>query len=117
MTQTCIWHLCTTPLSGRRTKFCSTNCKNKYYVNRRRKTLKEKAVSYKGGKCEQCGYSRCIAALEFHHTNGEKDFGISAKGITRSWAKVQEELDKCICLCSNCHRELHHSGEVFPEFE
>ena len=24
-------------------------------------------VEYKGGKCEQCGYNKCIEALEFHH--------------------------------------------------
>jgi len=66
------------------------------------------AVEYKGGKCEICGYDRCIEALEFHHKNtSSKDFGISAKGYTRSWKKVMEELDKCVIVCANCHRELH----------
>jgi len=66
------------------------------------------AVEYKGGKCEICGYDRCIEALEFHHKSiSSKDFGISAKGYTRSWKKVMEELDKCIIVCANCHRELH----------
>ena len=66
------------------------------------------AVEYKGGKCEICGYGRCIEALEFHHKNASsKDFGISEKGYTRSWKKVMEELDKCIMVCANCHRELH----------
>lgn len=66
------------------------------------------AVTYKGGKCERCGYDRCIDALEFHHIDPvQKDFTISAKGYTRSWNKVKAELDKCIMLCANCHRELH----------
>ena len=66
------------------------------------------AVDYKGSHCELCGYSRCIEALEFHHTDSSgKDFSISEKGYTRSWGKVQEELDKCMLLCANCHRELH----------
>lgn len=66
------------------------------------------AVEYKGGQCEACGYNRCIEALEFHHTNfSQKDFSISNKGYTRSWAKVKEELDKCKLLCANCHREIH----------
>lgn len=66
------------------------------------------AVEYKGDKCSVCGYDRCADALEFHHLDpSKKDFGISSKGYTRSWDKVKEELDKCILVCSNCHREIH----------
>jgi len=77
-------------------------------VVKRRKGLKQKAVDYKGGKCEICGYDKCITALQFHHLDPtQKDFGVSAKGITRSWKKLQPELDKCILVCSNCHSEIH----------
>ena len=66
------------------------------------------AIEYKGGKCEQCGYYRCLEALEFHHADPtKKDFNISSRGYTRSWKRVQEELDKCVMLCANCHRETH----------
>jgi 5-methylcytosine-specific restriction endonuclease McrA len=75
-------------------------------VKKRRKRLKEMAVQYKGGKCGICGYNKCIEALEFHHLKG-KDFGLSSRGITRSWRKVKNEIDKCILLCANCHREIH----------
>lgn len=75
----------------------------------RRKKIKLMAVEYKGGKCEQCGYDRCIGALEFHHLDpAEKDFSIGGKGYTRSWEVTKEELDKCIMVCANCHRELHN---------
>jgi len=81
---------------------------NSEAVQRRRYKLKENAVKYKGGKCEICGYDKCIDALEFHHLNPEeKDFGISSSGYTLSWDKVKTELDKCIMVCSNCHREIH----------
>lgn len=77
-------------------------------VQKRRNIIKELAVEYKGGKCEVCGYNKCVAAMDFHHQDSlQKDFGISAKGITRSWEKTKIELDKCILLCSNCHRETH----------
>jgi hypothetical protein len=77
-------------------------------VQKRRKELRLKAVAYKGGMCQICGYDRCIEALEFHHLDSSrKDFGISSKGYTRSWSKVQEELEKCLLLCANCHREIH----------
>ncbi len=77
-------------------------------VVKRRKLLRYKSIKYKGGKCIICGYSKCGQALEFHHVDETiKDFGISAKGYTRSWEKVKKELDKCILVCANCHREIH----------
>ena len=77
-------------------------------VRKRRHRIRRKAIEYKGGKCTVCGYDTCIEALEFHHFgSSEKDFGLSEKGYTRSWKRVKEELDKCILLCANCHREVH----------
>lgn len=77
-------------------------------VQLRRDRIKEMAVEYKGGCCEICGYDKHIGALEFHHKDpNEKDFGISHKGYTRAWKKVKIELDKCVMLCANCHREVH----------
>lgn len=76
-------------------------------VVRKRKKLKDDSLAYKGGKCQFCGYNRCNKALEFHHTDPkEKDFTLG-DGNTRSFEKVKIELDKCILLCSNCHREEH----------
>lgn len=80
----------------------------KQAVIRRRKKIKLMAVEYKGGKCELCGYSKDISALEFHHTDpSQKDFNVGYKGNTRSWIKVRQEIDKCILVCANCHREIH----------
>lgn len=77
-------------------------------VSRKRKNLKKDLVEYKGGKCEKCGYDKCVAAMDFHHLNPkEKDFAISKNGHTKSWAKLKKEADKCILVCANCHRELH----------
>ena len=77
-------------------------------VHARRKKVRQMAVDYKGGRCETCGYNRCIDALEFHHNDlSKKNFGISEKGYTRSWKEVMKELDNCILICANCHRELH----------
>jgi 5-methylcytosine-specific restriction endonuclease McrA len=64
-------------------------------------------IEYKGGKCEKCGYDKYDGALEFHHLDpSKKDFAISKKKA-RYIDKLKPELDKCILLCSNCHRELH----------
>lgn len=77
-------------------------------VQKRRDKIKELAIQYKGGKCCICGYNKYQGALEFHHLDPtKKDFAIGSKGYTRSWSLVKEELDKCILVCANCHREIH----------
>ena len=78
-------------------------------VAERRRVMKLKCVEYKGGKCSICGYDKCVAAMVFHHIDpSNKDFGISAKGLCRSFDKLKIELDKCILLCANCHAEKHN---------
>lgn len=77
-------------------------------VTKRRRKLKEMSIAYKGGECNNCGYDRSIAALEFHHRDpAEKDFAIGGAGTTRSFEAIKVELDKCDLLCANCHREEH----------
>jgi 5-methylcytosine-specific restriction endonuclease McrA len=59
--------------------------------------------------CQKCGYNKCSAALDFHHVDpNDKEFPI-AKMWSYGWGKdrVSRELEKCIVLCANCHRELH----------
>lgn len=76
-------------------------------LEKRRKSVKQKAVDYLGGKCSKCGYNKCIAALEFHHLDPkEKDKNYSV--LKKNFDKLKPELDKCVLLCSNCHREEHH---------
>ncbi len=77
-------------------------------VTKRRRKLKNLAIQYKGGKCMFCGYSKCNGALDFHHLDGsKKEFSLSVRGLTRSWKKIQQEVDKCLLVCANCHREIH----------
>ena len=81
-------------------------CRKDAVIDTRRRN-KIRLVEYKGGKCEICGYNKCIDALEFHHLNPEeKDFGLSC-GDTRSLERLKVEADKCIMVCANCHREIH----------
>lgn len=75
-------------------------------VAKRRRRVKEMAIEYKGGKCLLCGYCKYVGALELHHVNGKKEFGIADKGYTRSWEKIRAEIQKCVLLCANCHREV-----------
>ncbi len=73
-------------------------------------------VQYKGGKCRLCKYNKCHWAFDLHHVNGKtKDFGLSARGLTRSWEKLKKEADKCILVCANCHREIHAGITQLPK--
>jgi hypothetical protein len=86
----------------------TTEC-NSCVMNKNRRARKIKAVEYKGGKCERCGYSKCLRALEFHHRDKTtKDFQISHM-CSMSWERLKNELDKCDLVCSNCHQEEEDS--------
>lgn len=78
-------------------------------VTERRKRIKLILVEMMGGKCSICGYNKCIAALDFHHESGIKEFGIASKGFIRSLDRCIKEAKKCILVCSNCHSEIHHN--------
>ena len=86
-------------------------------AKRRRDFLRARAADYLGGKCRICGYDKCLSALEFHHIDPlEKDFAISDK--LTSWEAIRAELDKCVLVCANCHREIHegmHTGYLTDE--
>jgi hypothetical protein len=71
-----------------------------------RQKLKLRAIKYKGGCCQICGYDKCVRALSFHHLDASsKDFSIGGK--SKSWNTIQSELDKCVLVCANCHAEVH----------
>lgn len=73
-----------------------------------KKDKRLKLIEYKGGKCEICNYDKCYKALEFHHIDpSKKDFDISANSF--AFERMKKEVDKCVLLCANCHRELHHN--------
>lgn len=57
-------------------------------------------------KCKDCGETDPVV-LEFDHLpEFEKKFDVSRaiSGSTRSWKLIQQEIDKCDIVCSNCHK-------------
>ena len=84
-------------------------------VAKRRRKIKTLAIDYKGGKCQICGYDKFQGALDLHHIDRtSKKFGIADKGYTRSWEEVRTEVDKCVLVCANCHRELEAGITQLP---
>ncbi|MDP2692775.1 MAG: HNH endonuclease [bacterium] len=118
LTDSDIYHMITSEIGPEFCSICGCSMRNiKKHRTRcgpcdtklRRYRLKKKAVEYKGGKCQDCGIlgtSINIAIFDFHHLV-EKDFNLSMMA-TIKWEVVKTELDKCIMLCSNCHRMRHN---------
>ena len=119
--------VCGNELIGKQEKYCSKQCKSKDYSklldsnkrikyqdtqNKRRVLNKLKLISEFGNKCSICGYNKNISALEFHHIDpNEKEFHLG-NAKTTNLDKLLLEMDKCILVCANCHRELHYPNEI-----
>lgn len=83
-----------------------------YYLIRRSKNRRSSLTKLKemfGGKCQSCGYNKCLDALCFHHVNpSEKEGSINFFLHKKSWQEAVDEAKKCQLLCSNCHCEEHY---------
>ena len=94
----------------KRTQTLCKKCFNSYCVER---WIKKKidAINYKGNKCVDCSLSypeQPYVIFDFHHLNPlEKDVDWSKLRL-KSDESIKKELDKCVILCSNCHRIRHH---------
>lgn len=87
--------------------WCKT-CNKENTITRQR-NLKKKCVEYLGGKCASCKGVYHPAVYDFHHKDPDKkDFSLSKRSTT-NFQNIVKELDKCLLLCSNCHRIEHAS--------
>jgi len=62
--------------------------------------------------CVDCGYFH-KAAMDFHHIDPSTKIKGGVSAMSRrgySLELIKEEVDKCVCLCSNCHR-IRHAGD------
>jgi hypothetical protein len=98
--------------TGRKTTagpLCKT-CFNRYCISR---WIERKidAIKYKGGKCVDCTNSYPelpYVIFEFHHLDPNTKDMVWNEMRKTSWSKITTELDKCVLLCSNCHKIRHH---------
>lgn len=79
------------------------NTKEKYLISR-------DFVNRFKDKCSICGYDRNKAALEWHHPDDNKEFNVNsmARRAIANKKRILEEIEKCVLVCANCHREIHY---------
>ena len=85
----------------------STNTRNR---EKRRENWQKIFEHFGGRKCQACGIESEYPIYDLHHKDpAEKDVGVGAIAH-HSWEKVKAEVEKCVLLCSNCHR-IEHAKE------
>lgn len=71
---------------------------------------KARVIALLGGCCAHCGLTPGeewpLAIFDCHHKD-PKEKKISLGKILRNPELFEEEIKKCILLCSNCHRRYH----------
>lgn len=83
--------------------------KQKYLDSRTARKRRNKEYVYsKKTSCEKCGLEDKVC-LEFHHVD-DKEKNVSQLIMdAASIERVENEINKCRILCSNCHRKEHIS--------
>ena len=82
---------------------------------RHRRALKARLIDHLGGACCRCGFDGFAEALEFHHVDrSTKNPRLRAEiGFRQLSADdALAEADKCILLCSNCHKGVEAGAIV-----
>lgn len=83
----------------------------KYYAEKRDK-LKNKRRKFVSDIKSKSGCVICKendpVCLDFHHLRDKEHTIAQMIGDLKNEKQIQKEIDKCVVLCSNCHRKIHH---------
>lgn len=82
-------------------------------INRsNRAALRDRVNSYKAVGCCYC-QEKDPCCLDFHHVDDNKEAGVSKLVNSQaSWDLIECEMNKCIVVCSNCHRKIHAGRDM-----
>jgi len=77
--------------------------------------LKLYAIGKKGYSCSVCSMHYNVRSMSFHHTEDMKESCIATiihrlrdrKVTTENIKELDDELDKSILVCENCHQKIH----------
>ena len=77
------------------TKRACNSCRTNGRIER--VDLKREMVAAMGGRCQICGYDRCLRSICFHHRDTDA-----------------KRFEKCVLVCHNCHNEIHEGLVAVP---
>lgn len=83
---------------------------NRIYSATRRNKIREKYDEYMQDKvCQHCGYDDS-RSLVWHHLDPstKKNGVVQLVSKKHGWDTILQEINKCLCLCHNCHNILHN---------
>jgi hypothetical protein len=77
-------------------------------VMMRRDRHKKQLVEYFGNMCHDCKKSFSFCCYDFHHIDSSTKLFEIASRLDGKIETIMEEVNKCIMICSNCHRIRHY---------
>jgi hypothetical protein len=85
------------------------NIKTSRARKRKNRILVEEYKNNIGCYCRSCGIYDHPVCMDFHHLNEDdkRDTVSRLSSFGYKWEVIQNEIDKCILLCSSCHRKIH----------
>lgn len=85
-------------------------------LNKQRLDRAHEFVNSMKSPCAKCGETR-LHVIQFHHIDHtEKSYEITAAKARRKDTEcLIPEINKCVCLCANCHFEFHYFYGAQPQ--
>ena len=98
----------------RRKWYSENKVSERNHVYRRKREINDWFNKYREAlSCSLCGENH-PATLDFHHkSKSSKEFGINVlvhNGY--SLDRIKKEMEKCLVVCANCHRKIHHDQKT-----
>ena len=68
---------------------------------------KKLLIKHMGDRCYRCKKKYPICVYQWHHVNPKDKKIEMSKILLRGWNIVEEEMEKCVLVCSNCRKTIH----------
>tara|TARA_R110000765_G_scaffold178990_1_gene284753 strand:+ start:66 stop:443 length:378 start_codon:yes stop_codon:yes gene_type:complete len=89
------------------------DCWSRHYKHNQRE-ISDEIQKYKlSKKCEICSFDDG-RALQFHHKDKNDKMMEVSNMVNRGFniTNIKKEINKCQCICANCHQILHHEERL-----